>query len=146
MSKKIIRNYIPELFSNLFGRKRPVSVSLNITDICNQNCIYCEIGRLIETKRKKRLSVNDIKWIIDEMRKIGIPRISINGGEPFLFSGIFDIVEYASNNNIQCAITTNGMNFHSLDDAKIQILKKNNAEINIWCNGQNSGCFLDVCD
>ena len=144
MSKNFKKRYLPELFSNLFGRKRPATLSLNITDICNQKCIYCEIGKSIETKIEKRLSINDIKWIIDEMSEIGIPRISINGGEPFLFNGIFDIVQYASEKNIQCAITTNGMNFHSLSDDKIEILKNNNAEINVSIDSFNQDIQIET--
>lgn len=137
MSQKIVKSYFPEIFRNKFGHKKPVSVSLNITSKCNQKCIYCEIGCNILGSRKDLLSFKDIRWIIDEMEKNKIERLSINGGEPFLFNNIIEVVEYAGNKGIQCAITSNGMNFHELSSNDIYVLKRFKAEVNISIDSFN---------
>lgn len=131
MSSKIISNYLPELRSITAGRKHPAVVSLNITEKCNQKCVYCEIGNNIPSSTAEALNTGDLKWLIDEMHRIGIKRLAINGGEPFLFPDLIETVKYAAEKNIICAITSNGMTIHKLSDTEIQILKDSKTEINI---------------
>ncbi len=131
MSVKLFKNYLPELASVLTGRKFPKAVSLNITDRCNQSCVYCEIGKNIQSTKKDNLDFEDIRFIIDEMEKIGMRRLSINGGEPFLFESIIETIEYAASKKIICAVTSNGMTIHKLTDNDLDIIKKSKCEINI---------------
>jgi len=60
-----------------------------------------------------------------------IPKISLCGGEPFLFEGIIDVVAYAGRKKIRCSITTNGMTAHLLNENDLRILKEYKTEINI---------------
>jgi len=106
-------------------------VTVNLTNQCNQNCIYCEIGQYHTSPGQEALSFDDIIWILDEMAKNKIRKISLCGGEPFLFKGIIDIVAYAGKKNIRCSITTNGMTAHMLNDSELNILKDCKTEINI---------------
>ena len=131
MLSKIYSNYLPELSALIIGRSRPSQVSVNLTSLCNQKCIYCEIGHNIPSSTNDSLTVEDLIWIIDEMALNKIPKISFNGGEPFLFDGIIDLVEYAGNKNIRCSITTNGMTAYELNESELNILKKFKADINI---------------
>jgi MoaA/NifB/PqqE/SkfB family radical SAM enzyme len=131
MSSKIITNYLPELSALIFGRPGPGMVTVNLTNRCDQHCIYCEIGKNIPSVRKGTLTTDDLVWIIDQMSEMKIPRISLCGGEPFLFGGIFDVVAYAGKQNIRCTITTNGMTAHKLNDNELEILKECGAKINI---------------
>ena len=131
MPSKLIQHYLPELKSFLSGRPRPGSVSVNITAKCNQQCIYCEIGQDIPSATPGRLSREDMFWIVDQMALNRIRRISICGGEPFLFDGLTDVVSYAGMKQIQCAITTNGMTGHMLGSDELKILKACKAEINV---------------
>jgi MoaA/NifB/PqqE/SkfB family radical SAM enzyme len=65
------------------------------------------------------------------MAQSRIRTLALCGGEPFLFDGIIDLIEYAGNRNIKCSITTNGMNAFSLNQHEINVLKKYNTNINI---------------
>ncbi len=131
MKLKLLRNYIPELSSVLSGRKKPLAVSVNITSACNQHCLYCEIGRNIASEKATNPNFEELKMLIDEMSGIGIKRLAINGGEPFLYPKILDLIEYAGSKNVRCNITSNGMNIHQLSESEIRVLKKNECEINI---------------
>jgi MoaA/NifB/PqqE/SkfB family radical SAM enzyme len=131
MAAKISKHYLPEIFAFLFGRARPGMVTINLTSRCNQRCIYCEIGVKNPSTVKDKLTVDDLKWIIDEMALNNIPRLALCGGEPFLFDGIMDVVEYAGKNSIVCAITTNGMNAYELEKDALKVLRDARAEINI---------------
>ena len=131
MAAKFVTNYLPELSKSILGRSNPSNVAVNLTSKCNQHCVYCEIGKGIPTEKKTRLTTDDLKWIVDQMVEIKIPKISLCGGEPFLFDGIFDVVTYAGIKKVRCNITTNGMTVHTLPDDELDILKKYKTEINV---------------
>jgi MoaA/NifB/PqqE/SkfB family radical SAM enzyme len=128
---KLKGNYIPEFSALLLGRKKPSVVSVNLTDKCNQRCIYCEIGQGLSKNNSETLSKSDMIWIIDQMSLLKITRLSLCGGEPFLFKDIIDVVEYAFKKNIRCNITTNGMVVPKLNEKALDILRQCNSEINI---------------
>jgi len=130
-NSKIKTNYLPELSALIIGRSKPSQVSVNLTSRCNQQCIYCEIGKNIPSTKKDALTIDDIRWIIDQMSVNKIPRISFNGGEPFLFDGIIDLVAYAGKKNIRCTITTNGMTVHKLNESEFNTLKICKTLINV---------------
>jgi len=122
---------LPELSALLLGRSKPAMVTVNLTNRCNQNCIYCEIGQDHSSPAVEVLSPADILWILDEMASHNIRKISLCGGEPFLFEGIIDVVAYARKKNIRCSITTNGMTAHMLSESDLDVLKESRTEINI---------------
>jgi MoaA/NifB/PqqE/SkfB family radical SAM enzyme len=137
MPSKLATNYLPELSASFFGRKKLAMVTVNLTNQCNQNCIYCEIGQAHMAPGRETLTFEDIIWILDEMAKNKIKKISLCGGEPFLFRGIIDIAAYAGKKNIRCAITSNGMTAHQLSEAELDILKESKTEINISVDSFN---------
>jgi MoaA/NifB/PqqE/SkfB family radical SAM enzyme len=134
---KLFRNYLPELAAAVSGRKKPLAVSLNITAKCNQRCIYCEIGKGISSQKSANPAFDNLKLLIDEMSQIGIKRLSINGGEPFLYDRIFDLIKYAGERNVECNITSNGMNIFQISQENISILKKYNTSINLSVDSLN---------
>lgn len=128
---KLKINYFPELSALLLGREKPSMVSINLTEKCNQNCIYCEIGKTPSSQHKDLLKKDDLFWIIDQMNIHKLTRLSMCGGEPFLFGGIIDVVAYARENNIRCNITSNGMIVSDLKETELRVLKDCNTAINI---------------
>lgn len=131
MKTKVTNNYLPEFKAFMFGRKRPLAVSLNITDKCNQFCVYCEIGKNQSSNKTNMLNFDDLVLLVDEMNKNSIFRLSINGGEPFLFERLIEFVEYAASKNVRCSITSNGMGIYKLDNPELEVLKVCESEINI---------------
>ncbi|MEI7980331.1 MAG: radical SAM protein [Bacteroidota bacterium] len=131
MPSKFTANYLPELFALGFFRSKPSIVTVNLTQRCNQRCIYCEIGQSLPSIEKDTLTVDDLTWIIDQMADNKIGKISLCGGEPFLFSGLINLVAYAGTRNIKCSITTNGMTAFQLSESELNILKECKTEINL---------------
>ncbi len=130
-SKKLRINYYPEITSWIFGREKPSIVSVNLTDKCNQRCVYCEIGRNTESLNTDTLTKEDLRWIIDQMALHKMTRLSMCGGEPFLFQSIIEVVAYAWSKYIRCNITSNGMTIHKLNTDDFSILKRCETAINI---------------
>jgi len=131
MFKKLIINYIPEIKAFITGRKIPGLVSINLTENCNQHCIYCEIGKGIASENVGKLMAKDVKWVIGQMDAHNIKRLALCGGEPFLFNDLFDLVSFAGERNIKCWITSNGMTVHNCSIEELSILRKYRSEVNI---------------
>lgn len=60
MTGKIIRNYLPELYALVISRKKPAMVTVNLTNRCNQRCIYCELSVNKSDLGDKALSLADL--------------------------------------------------------------------------------------
>lgn len=138
LKSKIKINYIPEVKAVLFGRQKPSMVSVNLTDKCNQNCIYCEIGKENQKRSNDLIHKEDMIWIIDQMTSESINRLSMCGGEPFLFKGISDIVKYAWKKDIRSNITSNGMIIYKLSESELKTLSDCKCQINISVDSFNS--------
>ena len=61
-----MKEHIEILKSVYLGIPTPLSVSVNLTNKCNQHCIYCEVGQGLVKTEKPLLVLDDLKWIIDE--------------------------------------------------------------------------------
>lgn len=85
----------------------PRNVTLTLNYACNQKCIMCGIRKL-EFAKSHEIKVWEAKKIIDEMVRLRIPDLVITGGEPFLYNGIFDIIDYARSRNRKIIMITNG--------------------------------------
>jgi radical SAM protein with 4Fe4S-binding SPASM domain len=84
-----------------------LSLDLETSLECNLRCIYCysRAGK----KRTHELEVKDILDVIDQAVDMGVKVISIiGGGEPLLYKGLFEIIEYISKKNVRRILFTNG--------------------------------------
>lgn len=137
MASKLAHNYLPEFLALGLHSNKPRHVTVNITETCNQRCIYCEIGKGVPSTQQDMLTVSDLIWVIDEMEKSGIRRLSLCGGEPFLFDGLLEVIKYASSKNIRTSVTTNGMTVYKCSNAELAILRESKTDINISVDAFN---------
>jgi MoaA/NifB/PqqE/SkfB family radical SAM enzyme len=92
----------------------PQFVSFTVTNACNLRCSMCgqwsEEGyirnRTIDTS--ERMTVQDWKRLVDEIALHKIRFILVRGGEPFLFNGIIELLQYIHAKGIFVSIDTNG--------------------------------------
>jgi cyclic pyranopterin phosphate synthase len=88
---------------------------ISITQKCNMSCIYCnpvpEGGPCNES-----LTVEDYRTIVETMSHLGIKKVRLTGGEPFLREDICDIVKAISTiEGIEdISATTNGLRLSTL--------------------------------
>lgn len=75
-------------------------IALEITQQCLNNCIYCSSCSSWETD--SQLNINVVKSVINDMEELGINKICISGGEPFLHPDILEIIEYATQKKNKC--------------------------------------------
>jgi len=106
-----------------FGRKID-TLRISLTDRCNFNCLYCRPRDFKFSKREEILSYEEIIEIVKIFLKLGIEKIKITGGEPFLRKNIIFLLNEISKFPQLCdlSITTNGFFLTDI----IQELKKTN--------------------
>lgn len=92
----------------------PEKVSFTITNACNLRCKMCgqwsEDGYISNdtSKLKSQMGIEKWKSLVDEISEHGGKWLLIRGGEPFLFPGIIELLQYINTKNIFMAIDTNG--------------------------------------
>jgi len=91
---------------------RPINyLRLAVTDRCNLRCFYCMPEHGIQyVDRKELLSFDEMYRMIRAFGEMGISKLRITGGEPFVRKGIMEFIEQVSEiSHIRdLNITTNG--------------------------------------
>ena len=93
--------------------EKPFYVYLSLSNLCNANCVFCDI----KTNKEKKGNINIYK-LIDELKELGTKYIHFTGGgEPFINDDILKYMEYCTENRINIIFISNGYN---LDEDKIK--------------------------
>ena len=94
-------NYVP---------KSPLDVQIELTTQCNNRCAYCynfwryDSGDIKEST----LSNEDINIIFGQLRKNDVLRVTLTGGEPFIYPDkVFQCLKLANEYNILADINSN---------------------------------------
>ena len=92
-----------------FGKtwSRPVSVNLLITSRCNSKCVTCDSWKL--TDHDRELSLDDFARLAKDMRAMGIPIVTIGGGEPTLRKDLVEIIRVFKSAGLNVQLTTNAL-------------------------------------
>ncbi len=111
------------------------SIRISITQRCNLSCPYCH--REGQLPSKEEMSLDKIKEIINAVKKVGIRKIKITGGEPLLRKDIIEIIRTIKEKNFDdISLVTNGVLLEKyakkLKDAGLD-------RINIGCDSLTSG-------
>src|SRR5210317_1418063 len=93
-----------------FGRKISY-LRLAVTDRCNLRCQYCMPAKGIDiVNRKELLSYKEMYRVTRVLSELGVDKIRLTGGEPFVRKDFVNFLESLSfNKNLkEINITTNG--------------------------------------
>ncbi|MBI4228150.1 MAG: methyltransferase domain-containing protein, partial [Deltaproteobacteria bacterium] len=84
---------------------------IHTNNSCNLQCSHCLVSS--GPREDKGLPTDDIVRIIGEGRELGVFRFYFTGGEPFVRSDIFDLIECVTRDEFsELIILTNGMFFN----------------------------------
>lgn len=99
----------------------PINLEINLTNICNHNCIWCTYGYL-HTNRDT-LNSDVVFKLLEDAKKMDIKSITwTGGGEPTVHKDFFKFIELASKYNIRQGLNTNGA---CLNNEMIDFIAKN---------------------
>jgi radical SAM protein with 4Fe4S-binding SPASM domain len=87
----------------------PLRGNLDLTYRCNNNCRHCWLRMPPSSpESRKELSLDEIKDIVDEARKMGCRHWRISGGEPMLRPDFAEIFDYITSRAASYSLNTNG--------------------------------------
>ncbi|MHA1380143.1 MAG: radical SAM/SPASM domain-containing protein [Candidatus Helarchaeota archaeon] len=90
------------------------AVLFEITKNCNLNCKHCYTVSPQEKEDfvNEDLSLDQIKYILEKIKPYNIKTLNLTGGEPFLRSDLFEIIDFATDCGFESiVINTNGTLF-----------------------------------
>ena len=74
---------------------------------CNLACPFCLEGSKPGDDRLDRITLADVRSLMEEASSLGAQQFSFTGGEPFIVKDFINILRYASSLN-PCLVLTNG--------------------------------------
>lgn len=99
--------------------EKPFYVYLSLSNMCNANCVFCEV----HTLKEKKCGI-DVYKLIDELSELGTQYIHFTGGgEPFINDDIIKYMDYCTKKGLKIIFITNGYN---LNEEKIKLISKYN--------------------
>ncbi len=108
---------VPAIFESICNKDRilsppPLSVQLEITNICKTKCTICERYTWENEVRNNELSTPDIKKLLNDLSNFGVETVTLSGGEPLIRSDFNEILEFANSSGLKIGILTNGLHFN----------------------------------
>ena len=87
------------------SKARPISVNLPVTNRCNYDCRFC-----FAVLRDKKTWVDDsrIMEIPNILRDMGTEKITLEGGEPFLYEKLEDLLKKFKETGMTTSVISNG--------------------------------------
>jgi MoaA/NifB/PqqE/SkfB family radical SAM enzyme len=87
----------------------PLEGSIDLTYRCNNDCRHCWVRVGSDASEKaQELSLEEIRSIVDQARRMGTRQWSISGGEPMLRSDFIDIFDHITRQCRTYSLNTNG--------------------------------------
>ena len=127
-STRIINNpKVPDAFS------APIKIFLDPSTQCPLSCLFC----LSDSSKQSTLSISKEK-ILDYVQQIidmGVLRVKVGGGEPFVYPYFYDIVEKLHQAGIFVSCSTSGILIDKLTEAELKFFAENKVKISISIDG-----------
>ena len=121
--------------------KFPLKAMFELTYKCNFRCVHCYV---VTDKRKKELSAEGVKVILDQLKKAGCFHVGFTGGELFLRKDIFEILNYAKRSGFRISILTNGFLIDKERAKKIASLGTSLNRVDISVLGATKNTFEKI--
>lgn len=88
------------------GLSAPMTVTWEITAACNIACVHClsASGR----RRSGELKTAEALALVDELAEMQVFQIHFGGGEPFIYPGIWQVLERCTQRGLVMCVSTNG--------------------------------------
>ncbi|MBU2577010.1 MAG: radical SAM protein [Nanoarchaeota archaeon] len=110
------------IYTNVVPELRLQLVHLEATSCCNMKCVHCYQGEMYPAK--DNLNIGEVISLIRTMQIMQVDSLSISGGEPFIDSKTFEIVNCAEEHDIRISsFFTNGVLLNEQMIARIVAMK-----------------------
>ena len=93
------------------------TIQIHPTRKCNLSCLHCYSSSAPHLKNE--LNINALKKFLPYAFEHGFNNISISGGEPFMYSGLEELLIFSKSLGFQNTVASNGMLLHSEKNKRI---------------------------
>jgi radical SAM protein with 4Fe4S-binding SPASM domain len=101
--------------------RAPIKVTLDVTLRCLLHCQHCRVGEAVP---RPALSFNEILGVVEDLARMGVFRIALSGGEPFLRDDTIEIIRHALRVSPgRVIVSTSGLAFSGDTLATLQPLR-----------------------
>jgi radical SAM protein with 4Fe4S-binding SPASM domain len=116
-------DFSSKVHSNTDRKRIPLDAGIDLTYRCNNTCVhcYCNLPENDETAKKKELTTEEIKKLLDGLVSLGTLWLLITGGEPLLREDFEEIYLYAKKKGFLVTLFTNGT---IVDEKTVELLSK----------------------
>ncbi len=102
------RKIVPLHKKGIVRAPNPITVSFNLTHLCNLRCGMCGQWRRQDVYRKEFLPLEKFQGLIDELAP-SRPKFYLWGGEPLLYPELPGLLEYLKAKKQYTIVNTNGV-------------------------------------
>ncbi len=104
---------------------------LQLTEKCNLHCEHCFVSANCNGEEMQYNDIRDI--IIPQLLNNNVTKVTLTGGEPFMYKRLLDVVELLISNNISVCICTNATLI--TEDFLNHFIDCNNLHFNVSLDG-----------
>jgi MoaA/NifB/PqqE/SkfB family radical SAM enzyme len=103
----------------------PVSVKLELTNVCNHDCHFCAYRRIVQDPAIRDMLPTQLALdLVDDLAAGGVHGLMLTGGgEPLVHPGIADVIARCGERGLQVGLITNGTRLGRLSDATLSALR-----------------------
>lgn len=91
--------------TRLGGSRVPNSVTIEVTNTCNEACDHCYVSA--GPNRHERITLSRFKSLCDELSSSGVLMVELTGGEVFMHPNFTEMLDYACRRFAKVALLTN---------------------------------------
>ena len=108
--------------------KSPIIVSVDLWNECNENCVFCRDanGNIYDLNPnskniipKIKLDLIHYKNVVDAFHKDAMMIVPYVNGEPLMYKGIYQAIEYTTNKKVLSLIASNGILLNERNSTKL---------------------------
>jgi radical SAM protein with 4Fe4S-binding SPASM domain len=100
-------------------RGYPYDITVEVTNVCNSNCILCPTGQGLVSRPKGFMSLENFKHVVDRITPFAYTLTVSQWGEPLLNKDVYDMIRYAHSKGIYTFMSTNLHAFDPKDASKL---------------------------
>jgi MoaA/NifB/PqqE/SkfB family radical SAM enzyme len=138
-AKNIFLNEKEILEKKVILKSKPRHITVELTTRCNISCIICGFSNIENKYKYKTISDTFISFFKENISYF--ERIIWQGGEPFIYSQIYDLIDLAKKNNVYQQISTN---FLLVDENKLKQLCSKNITLFISIDGVTKNIYEKI--
>lgn len=127
------------LLKDRFGRDI-YYLRFSVTERCNYRCVYCTSYKDDTTATEP--SLEEIAFILNNIRTLGFRKLRITGGEPLIRNDIVEIIKTASSVGFEEIVLTT--NAHRLKDLAYDLKRSNLKRVNISLDSLRNDTFTYI--